>query len=339
MNLLVILGLGFLCSVGASYGWLRLALAQSWFDFPNQRSSHSNPTPKAGGVGFALVFVILAYYLSESGAAQRVVLWLAIPGLCLAVVGLLDDVCELGIVVRLLSQLCAVLVALLLLPGLPESVFPSQDTRWGILGLCLLGLCWIWHINLFNFMDGIDGLAVSEGIFVTLAYGWFSFQSGRHDFGVVALVFAAIMGGFLLFNWSPARLFMGDAGSNFLGYILIAHGLLLVQNSVITIWTMLLVLGPFIADSSLTLVKRMLAGRVWYHGHRSHAYQLLAGAWQSHAKVVLGFCALNVFWLLPLAWLSVVRKELGLVLVLMAYLPLLLLVDRCHHTFMSDGIK
>lgn len=330
MLLSLLLVLCFAAGVGVSFAWQRLALALRWFDYPNARSSHTRPTPKGGGLGLALLLVAVLLLLRQQELIAPSLLWLCLPGLGLALVGLLDDLRELGIRLRLCLQFMAVLAAFWMLGGVPLLPLPGGVQLQQPWLLLLAVPAWLWLINLYNFMDGIDGLAASEGVFVALALAWFAERAGLHDAGVLLLVLAVLLGAFLCFNWSPAQLFMGDAGSNFLGYLLVAGALWLAQEAAITPWTLLILLACFVVDSTLTLVKRMCSGAVWYHGHRSHAYQVMARSHGSHARVVVAVMLLNVCWLLPLAVLSVQWPEWGAVLWLAACLPLLVLVHRCQ---------
>lgn len=339
MFLAIFLVLCFLAGMAASGRWLKLAQARHWFDYPNQRSSHIRATPKSGGVGFALVFFTVLIFFSWRNLISAEQLWLCIPGLGLAVSGFLDDIGDLGILQRIGVQSVAVIAGLWILPGLPWLVLPGISLDNSILMLLVLSIGWLWLINLYNFMDGIDGLAAIEGVFVALALGWFALAAGLHGSGLLMLALAAILGGFLCFNWAPARLFMGDAGSNFLGYVLPAYALMLVLNGAITLWTFIILLAVFVSDSTLTLLKRIRARLVWYHGHRSHAYQLLARTAYGHDGVVVGVTAINMVWLLPLAWLSLRYQDWGWLLTLVAYVPVLLLVHRCHARYLSSGME
>lgn len=339
MYLQILLLSVFVAGIGVSAAWRKLALRRAWFDVPNERSSHSRPTPKGGGSAFALLYSAVMLVLQVEQLVAPWSLLLCVPALALAAAGLLDDLQDLGIPVRLVTQALAVILALFLLPGQPVIELPAGVVDTPLVVLPLLILAWLWLINLYNFMDGIDGLAAGEGIFVALALGWFALAAGADMSALPPLVLAAVLAGFLWFNWMPARLFMGDAGSNFLGFMLAAIGLGMVTQGVVSVWTLVILFAAFIADSTLTLLKRMRAGLVWYHGHRSHAYQLLARERGSHAHSVLAVMTVNVVWLLPLAWTSVQLREWGLPLAALALAPLLLLVDRCHRTFLAGGMK
>lgn len=339
MILVIFLVVCFLAGLAASGLWLRLSLARQWFDIPNQRSSHTRPTPKGGGLGFALVFFCVAAILAGRGFISAEQAWLAFPGLCLAVAGFVDDLHELGILPRMGFQLLCVMTGLWLIPGVPSLSLPMSGNINPMIVLTLLAVGWIWLINLYNFMDGIDGLAAAEAVFVATALAWFALEAGFYGSSLLLLALAVIVGGFLYLNWSPARLFMGDAGSNFLGYLLPAYGLLLVLQGAVTVWTLVILLAVFITDTTATLYKRMRAGLVWYHGHRSHAYQLLALAHRSHAGVVAGITAVNVLWLLPLAWMSTAQEDWGAVLAVLACTPLLVLVNQCHHRYLDSNMQ
>jgi Fuc2NAc and GlcNAc transferase len=339
MFLVIFLLVCFLAGLAASALWLRLALERQWFDIPNQRSSHTRPTPKGGGLGFAFVCLGVVLILVWQDLLPLIHLWLLLPGCALAAIGFLDDLVDLGILPRLGLQVLAVVAALWMMPDLPPISLPMIGSMPVVLTVLVLTLGWIWLINLYNFMDGIDGLAAAEAVFVALALGWFAMRAGLYGSSLLLLALGVVMGAFLCFNWSPARLFMGDAGSNFLGYVLVAYGLLLVAADAITVWTLLILLAVFIADTSTTLVKRLRAGVVWYHGHRSHAYQLVASAHRSHALVVEWVTAINVVWLLPLAWLSTrVEAEQGVLVALVAFMPLLLSVHWCQTRYLDGSM-
>jgi Fuc2NAc and GlcNAc transferase len=129
--------------------------------------------------------------------------------------------------------------------------------------------------------------------------------------------------GFLVFNWPPAKIFMGDAGSNFLGFMLGALALITASTGLINLWGWLILLAIFIGDSTLTLLRRVKQGDKLYEAHRSHAYQILSRRWNSHVPVTLLVLCVNLIWLLPLAWAASVWPAEGILLCLLAYAPLL----------------
>jgi Fuc2NAc and GlcNAc transferase len=200
----------------------------------------------------------------------------------------------------------------------------------------LLFVYGVWQINFYNFMDGIDGLAVSQGLFVSLSLAWFCADAGATSLSVASLGLASALAAFALFNLPPARLFMGDVGSNFLGYAFFLLGLLAVRSGVLDYWTYLILMGGFLVDSTVTLVARMRSGVVWYHGHRTHAYQLIAQYLDSHSKVVMVYVGVNVAWLLPLAALSKQYADQGLWIALLAWSPLALATWLVRRRFMEQ---
>ncbi|MES2604641.1 MAG: glycosyltransferase family 4 protein, partial [Pseudomonadota bacterium] len=309
--------------------WLRLSRSRQWLIPPNSRSSHVIPTPSGGGIGFVLVFMVYAYWRRHEVLPDWQGALALVGAMLLAFVGLLDDFRNLGIRLRLVLQVVAGLVLLpflLQMPPLP--VFQSITIGGSWLAL-LLVLALLWHVNLYNFMDGIDALAVTQALFFCLAIPLLA-AAGQHSNVMLAL--GAAVCGFLFFNLPRAQLFMGDAGSYFLGYVLVVLALSFVREGLLEIWTILVLAGAFVADSTTTLLGRFREGAVWYHPHRTHAYQLLAVRWKSHGRVVATYMAINVFWLLPLAWLTVRKPEFGAVLSVVAVAPLMVLVHAVRRS-------
>lgn len=324
MQLQLSLLLVFVTAFLATGLWLALARRRKWFDHPNHRSSHVVPTPKSGGAGFVLAFTVfaLALYLGEILTLEQ--LLLTATALLLAVVGFMDDLKSLGIAQRVSVQVVCAVLALYFLDFVPPLVFPwGALPDWLVAGMLVLGI--VWLINLYNFMDGIDGLAATEAIFFCLALALLTGKANMPMATILSLGLALAVAGFLYFNLPPARLFMGDLGSNYLGYLIAILGGLGIQAGSVNVWTLLALLSVFIVDATTTIVVRMRSGAVWYHAHRSHAYQQAARRYGSHGKVVLAIALINVFWSLPLAWLTTLFEPWGVLLVLIAWLPLLLL--------------
>ena len=257
---------------------LRSRLVQ---DTPNPRSSHATPTPRGGGilvVGVALVAWIgaLALGLFRHPAAARVAILVAVT---LAAVSWMDDRRSLSPGVRLLVQIAGVAATLAFLPRF-TAYPPALEFLVALLG-------WVWFVNLYNFMDGIDGLAAAEtvgiGVSVTViapASAW----------PALALAGAAL--GFLVWNWPPARVFLGDVGSVPIGYLL---GFLLIEAAPDTgVPAVLLPPLAFLFDASITLIRRVLRREKPWEAHRSHAYQRAARSGWSHRRITLAFGLLNI---------------------------------------------
>jgi UDP-N-acetylmuramyl pentapeptide phosphotransferase/UDP-N-acetylglucosamine-1-phosphate transferase len=246
-------------------------------DRPNERSSHQVATPRGGGIA-VIGWVLLAWILlALTGSVPSGVFGIALGAVFLGAVSWLDDLRGLSPLVRLLAQAAAVAIGVFVLPG-PQNAFH----------LAAIGLVWIWWINLFNFMDGIDGLAGSEA--AAIGAGLLLFANVGAGAGAdpalralaAALTGAAI--GFLVWNWSPSRIFLGDVGSVPLGYLL---GFLLLGLAVRGHWRIALILPLyFLADATITLARRLLRGERIWQAHRKHFYQQAVRRGLGHAAVV-----------------------------------------------------
>jgi Fuc2NAc and GlcNAc transferase len=324
-----------LISVAALTGLLRrYALVNQLIDIPNVRSSHNIPTPRGGGLSIVIVFLLGLPLLSGSGlmtpAAMRAIFG---AGAWVALVGFLDDHGHIPARWRLLAHFSGAAWGLYWLNGIPPLVFLFPISGFGVQTIALgwvvqiLGMFYlVWLLNLYNFMDGIDGLASIEAITVCLGGALlYLFVPGAVGQWVAPVLLAVTVAGFLIWNFPPARIFMGDAGSGFLGIVL---GLFSVQAAWIApqfFWSWLILLGVFIVDATWTLFRRFWRGEKIHEAHRSHAYQYASRYYGSHKKVSLAIAVINVCWLTPLALLvglAGLNALLGLVL---AYLPLMLL--------------
>jgi Fuc2NAc and GlcNAc transferase len=280
------------------------ALQIGSLDVPNERSSHVTPTPRGGGLAIVLV-VLLGTILACAVDAVRSANALALVagGIMVAAVGYWDDRRGLPPLPRFSVHLLA--SVLVVLAVAPLGTVQAGLATWAVLAVYVIGTA--WSINSFNFMDGIDGIAASQAIFVTgVSAGWV-FLHGDAGLATMLLVSSCACLGFLLWNWPPAKIFMGDVGSGFLGFWLAAVALLLHAKGVLSLFTSIILSSAFLADATVTLLRRMVAGRRWYEAHRSHAYQKLARKWGSHAKVVWLLWGLNILVLAPLAWAAEFR--------------------------------
>ena len=192
--------------------------------------------------------------------------------------------------------------------------------------LALVGL--VWMINLYNFMDGNDGLAGLEALCASALGGLLLASSGLGGLGEAALVLAGACAGFLVWNWPPAKIFMGDVGSGFLGFVFGVLAIASAKERSWLLWPWLILLAVFIVDSIVTLVRRLITGERWYEAHCSHAYQHAARRWGSHTKVTLTVAAINVAWLFPLACVACVWPASGPLFALAALTPLICVAFR-----------
>ncbi|MEQ8516121.1 MAG: hypothetical protein RIC38_10990 [Chromatocurvus sp.] len=295
------------------YRWR--AAAAGWLAHPEARSSHRNPT--VSGAGAAVVAAIISTLLLFAPPLPLPGYLLLAGSALLSLLGLVDDLANLGVRLRLaMYGLAAVLTSIWLCdPG----VVPAE---WAV--VCLATLWILAFTNLFNFMDGIDGLAELQALSAALALVVTCSLRGASDWYIaMCWAIAGAFAGFLLFNRPPARLFMGDAGSIPGGYLLAS---LLVAGwclEGIPVYAGLILLAVFVADATTTLVFRAWRREALVQAHREHLYQRLALRWKSHARVDALFLAVQWLWLTPLAIGVTLKPASGPALCALAYFPLL----------------
>jgi Fuc2NAc and GlcNAc transferase len=303
------------------------ALRTELLDLPNARSSHVTPTPRGGGI--AIVFASLAAMgvLAFVGKMDsRLFYALAGGGVAVALVGHLDDRGRIGIIGRFTVHIAAAIWATAWLGGMAEIHWGENVVSLGYFGSLLAVLGIVWALNLFNFMDGIDGIAASQAIFMSGASAVFATFAGMSSSTPAAgLIIAAASLGFLAWNWPPARIFMGDVGSGYLGFALAVVGLAAMRERAVMLPVWLILGGVFFIDSTLTLFRRLARRERVYEAHRSHAYQWLARRWNSHLRVTLACLLLNLLWVAPYAWLAVRFPAISGWCVLAAWSPILAL--------------
>jgi Fuc2NAc and GlcNAc transferase len=302
----------FLVAAIASYGltiavrWV--VLRQGVMDEPNLRSSHTRPTPRGGGLAIVIVFAMalsigwVCLGVISSALAKAVL----VGSLLVAAVGYVDDRSDLSATVRLSVHVVAVILAFSVTGGLSY----SQGGPAPLAVQFMAGLACLWFLNLFNFMDGIDGIAATEAVFVSMAAAMLlSRLDAPPELLYSWLALSGASFGFLFHNWPPARIFMGDTGSGFLGFVI---AILLVASTQVpgfSLWVAIILVSAFGADATVTLVRRMLRGDEWHRPHRSHAYQRLSRRWGRHLPVTLLYCAVNLVIILPCAAAAVAAPE------------------------------
>ncbi len=283
---LIYLFAGFIITVLLELVVLSLTRQLQLLAVPNARSSHVLPTPTLGGLAF--VVTIIGYLAWQSAAGITAAVGLLIGGSLLALVGLRDDVSDLRALPRLLCHIFAVVMVLYLL---------APEWHWLMVGLVAFAL--VWHVNLFNFMDGIDGIAAAQ--LLLFCVGALVVSGGIPGWlGELVWLTAGAGVAFAAFNWPPAKIFMGDVGSGFLGLLLGFLVVALSEAGFVPFIASLILLTGFWFDASYTLCVRMFTGQNFASAHRSHLYQILA-ARRGHRFTTLLFIGFGVFWLIPLA--------------------------------------
>ncbi len=296
----VLVGSAFALSAWLTHRFIDPSSRFHVLDHPNERSLHRDPVPRSGGVALLLA-------LAATGAAGQILIgfpsrlgWIAPAAFALGFVSYLEDSYGIKRRFRLLAHLGA--AAMLLGAGLAPDELELAGAVWDLyrpLALALTLLYVVWMTNLYNFMDGMDGLAGGMAVFGFGALALAGWLGGAPLFALVSALTAAATGGFLLWNFPPARIFMGDAGSATLGFLAAALSLWAARERIMPLWGSLLLFSPFIVDASVTLLRRALQGEKVWQAHRNHFYQRLVQAGWSHRRTVLrayllmGACALS----------------------------------------------
>ena len=300
-----------------SWGFCRIAPALGLLDLPNDRSLHRTATPV--GVGVVPVVLIALGLIFDTAAFNHLALLVAGILIVLCAVGLWDDRWGLPSGLRFLVYLLA---------GASLPWYSPWVGEWGWLALCSAAVAIAWSTNLFNFMDGADGFAITQALCVSVGLAvlsWFA-DVPAHQLALWSAMLAAALAPVLLFNWPPARVFLGDAGSIPIGFFLATLGYLAFEQAVRLGWAWCVLMMPFLVDSGCTLVLRLAAGHRPQQAHRDHAYQRLSVRAGSPLPVTLGLLALQVLWQFPLA-VTIVNQSLFLpVAVFLSAIPTLILL-------------
>jgi Fuc2NAc and GlcNAc transferase len=314
----------------------RYALSRALVDIPNPRSSHLVPTPRGGGLAIVLTFLASVACLYGLGHLSGHLTWaLMTGGSVVALAGWLDDHVNLPVGIRLAAQFLAATAAVVALNG-----FESLELGWykiplGISGSLLAVVGIVWMVNLYNFMDGIDGIAGVEAVTTAIFAGLFLAWKGAPGLAILCAVLASTVAGFLVWNWPPAKIFMGDVGSGFLGYVFGVVALATEKVDVLPVFVWIILLGVFICDASVTLITRLKKKEKVWQAHRNHFYQRAVQAGYSHRFVTSWTGMLNVL----LGVLSAVAVAFPRLLPLAAAAGVLLLATAASRISRMEKIR
>ncbi len=318
--------------ISALLTWVvrRIALTHDFLDYPNERSSHVRPTAKGGGVAIVVVVTSTMAVLVCIGKISIVDFGvLAGGGLAVAALGLIDDWRQLSTHVRLAVHFAVASWAMWSLEGLPPIRIDEHPISLGWAGYPLGVMGIVWSLNLFNFMDGIDGIAASEAAFVAIA-GVLLLGAGSLPAGIAlaGLALGSACCGFLLWNWPPASIFLGDVGSGYLGYSLACFSIIAARDNPAALFVFVILGALFISDATVTFIRRISRHERYDLGHRTHAYQRWARRWGSHRSVTSVVLVANLVVLLPAAawaasrpsWAAYIAGGVLLLLLMLALL-------------------
>lgn len=283
------------------------ARRQRWFAIPNARSSHTVPTPSSGGIGLTVVSLVLFTVLGFTGTLDARIAWALVGGgAAVAVVGLLDDRRQLPAHARIAVHVLAAAWALWWIGGLDHLHVGASVRAIGAVGSVLALLAIVGFSNLSNFMDGIDGLMGAEAVVVGWVLGFLALASGAPGIAVALWILAASALGFLFWNWHPARIFMGDVGSVFLGFSFATIAVAIEQFRILPGLLAVILFAVVIVDAGFTTIRRAFRGERWYEAHRTFTYQRAVQLGHRHSAVVIGAMVLEVGYaaLAVAAWIT-----------------------------------
>lgn len=286
----------FLESLVLTYLYRRYAIHRAILDLPNERSSHIVPTPRGGGLAVAVTLFSGLVLLFVNGHMNHALFMALLCGIPISIVGFIDDLKDLRPGIRSIVQICSAILALYFLGGLNNLDLGLVTIRWTWLLTILAILGIIWSVNLFNFLDGIDGYIGAEMVFIGAGFFLLTMD-------LSPLIMAISVLGFLIWNWPKAKIFMGDVGSTLLGFIAAILAIYYQNEMQVSIIVSLILTAVFWFDATVTLFRRIVNKEKLNEAHRKHAYQRIVQAGFSHQKTVLWALVLN-FTGFGLAWLS-----------------------------------
>ena len=253
----------------------------------NERSSHTIPTPHGGGIAIAITWFIGLIYIYFIGKIEHSLFYALLIGVIISIVSFFDDIYELSPKIRLIAQAIVAIGGLYFLGGFSNLTFGIFDIQNSILTNIFAFFMIVWFINLYNFLDGINGYAGSEAVFLAIA--GFVLFGGNHF-----LILAVSVLGFLYWNWNKAKIFMGDVGSTLLGYNIAIFTIYYANQEATNFWIWIILFGIYWFDATLTLIRRKLNKEKLSQAHKKHAYQRLTQSGWSHYKVTNYSIGLNI---------------------------------------------
>jgi Fuc2NAc and GlcNAc transferase len=320
--------LSFALTLGVIQFYRKFAIYFGIIDMPTERSQHAVPMPRGAGIcfyiGFTLTLAVL-YFMGELSIHFTYPIFLG--GSMVMLLGYWDDLKSLPASVRLFVQLLSsIFIVALLTNGFVNDIEISFLPSWPWLTSMFCILYVAWFVNLYNFMDGSDGLATLTGIFGAGIISIVSFVQNNNDLAIIYASLAFSLLAFLTLNWHPAVVFMGDSGAYFLGFIFGAFALLSKLVYEASLYVHLIVFGMFVVDATWTLIRRGVRGEKVYRPHKQHAFQKLVAAGWTHPQVAFLYVGIMLLWLSPMTLFTLVYPMYSFHFLVVAYLPIFFFV-------------
>jgi len=301
---------------------------KGYLAIPNARSSHNKPVPSVGGLSIVLIvmlgFLILSFLVTLDTPWYLI---LFVSSSLIIAVGLFDDIFEIKKRIRIFIHIAAALIVILWIGSNLQIIFPRAINLTGPFATIFIVLYVVWNINLYNFMDGIDGLAAGQAVFMGATAGTIAWVNGNFPLALAYYLLGFASLGFLKWNWHPAKIFMGDLCSGFMGITMAILGLWGKLTSSVPLTAFLILMAIFYVDPTYTIIRRLLEGENPTTTHRDFAFHHAIRKGYSHARVTGTILLIDLFWLAPLAvWTVLLRSNWSIPVLLIAYAPIIFLV-------------
>lgn len=283
-----------LASLGLVNFYRKFAIRNQIVDIPNARSSHQKITARGGGIVFIGLWLCILVVMHEQGLVSRsLFLALYFPVSMVTLISCMDDALHVHMIYRLVVHIMASVLAIALL--WPIDIRLMNHMLYHSSGLAVLLVLYLsWSVNAHNFLDGLDGLAAFHCIFICVITSIFLLQCHDVTLAKLHIFLAMAVLGFLIWNWPSAKIFMGDAGSASLGLLLPLMSMKAQQQPLIDSSLLCMLYFPVLFDTTITLLRRIFAGKPWYQAHRQHAFQRLHQCGWTHQSVLCGFVCLDI---------------------------------------------
>ena len=302
--------------------------SNSFIAKPVTRSSHNISTPTGAGFIIAITYVVITLALLVIFDFQHTtkIIYFYIGALFATLYGFYDDLSDRGTLPKLIVQIILAGWLIFLFNEYLNYVMPFEAMIYRVITIFLLWFFLVWFSNAINFMDGIDGMLATGSLLILLSSSILMVLINVQSVNAFFLsILIPILLGFLYFNLSKSKLFLGDSGSLFLAYFLSFFILETLSQQELNVWVWLILCSHFLTETTLTTTLRIFLTKDWYRPHKSHAYQNLARILDNHKKVTLSSIFFHILWLLPLAYSAILMPNLGFVLFLLASFPVIII--------------